>query len=561
MLRAEVTDSAFNVGSAQRTITLTSLVDSRLPTTLRDFDAPGTQPLEASTYGGSCASCHANFDRASEPDFPWRGSMMAHSGRDPLFDASLAIAEQDAGGSGDLCFRCHDPAVWMNGRAVPSDGSQLYDWERTGVGCVMCHTMVDPVFTHGESPVEDLDVLARLSDPPSVPGNGSYVVDPYGMLRGPFEDTACAHFRLVSPFHQEAEMCASCHDQSNPLYEADGSGHFVPGAFDQRASSFEPGELMPVDRTFSEWLHSDFNTPEGVYAPEFGGNRERVSTCQDCHLHDVTGAACYYFGVPVRDDQPFHDLTGGNTWMPRVLAALDRYGYERDALNAAIERARTMLQNAAELKARVEGDALEVTVTNKTGHRLPGGYPLGRRMWLNVRFFDSADALVGESGHYDFDTGVLSEDAGLKVYRIVSGISDEVATLTGLANGPTLHGVLNNEILADNRIPPRGFTNAAFASFGGAPVGASYADGQHWDVTRYPFPAGASRVTVTLFYQSTTKEYVEFLRDENRTDERGKRMYDLWAEHDRCPPEVMREVSLSLEGRARALTPAPAAPR
>jgi hypothetical protein len=105
----------------------------------------------------------------------------------------------------------------------------------------------------------------------------------------------------------------------------------------------------------------------------------------------------------------------------------------------------------------------------------------------------------------------------------------------------SLHFVLNNKIYEDNRIPPRGFTNVTFALFGGAPVGHEYADGQYWDDTLYTLPAGATRAEVKLYYQSTSKEFIEFLRDDNRTDSTGQEMYDLWNNNGKCPPTLMAE--------------------
>jgi len=48
------------------------------------------------------------------------------------------------------------------------------------------------------------------------------------------------------------------------------------------------------------------------------------------------------------------------------------------------------------------------------------------------------------------------------------------------------------------------------AGFGGAPVGHHYEDGQYWDDTHYTVPAGAKRAEVKLYYQSTSKEFIEF---------------------------------------------------
>lgn len=97
----------------------------------------------------------------------------------------------------------------------------------------------------------------------------------------------------------------------------------------------------------------------------------------------------------------------------------------------------------------------------------------------------------------------------------------------------------NNRIYDDNRIPPRGFTNTALAMFGGAPVGHAYADGQFWDDSEYTISATAKRAEVRLFYQSTSKEFVEFLRDENKTNSKGLEMFNLWNNNGKCPPELM----------------------
>ena len=44
-------------------------------------------------------------------------------------------------------------------------------------------------------------------------------------------------------------------------------------------------------------------------------------------------------------------------------------------------------------------------MTNNTGHKLPTGYPEGRRMWLNLRAYDDDGELIYESGAYDPATG------------------------------------------------------------------------------------------------------------------------------------------------------------
>lgn len=520
-----------------------------VPTTLRDFDLPGTQPFE---HGGdleassSCASCHGGYDTAVEPQHSWQGSMMAHAARDPIFLANMAIANQDAPESGDLCLRCHFARGWLAGRSVPTDGSRMTAADGDGVSCALCHRMVDPVYKNGVSPTNDLAILAALSFPGTNYGNGMFVIDPTGTRRGPFTNAVAGHTFLASPFHSSSAFCGTCHDVSNPAFQSDGAGNYPANALNTTATNFSPHFMAPVERTYSEWLNSTYNTTNGVFAPQFAGNKPggRVSSCQDCHMRDVAGYGCNTNtnpGVPLRPDLPLHDMTGGSTWVLGLLTNLFPSEVNVAAIQAGIARATRLLTNAASLALADAPDQLHVIVTNECGHKLPTGYPEGRRVWLNVKFFDEAMNLLGESGTYNPSTGVLTRDADAKIYEVHPGIETNLAIALGLLPGPSLHFVLNNQTYEDNRIPPRGFTNANFAAFGGAPVGHHYDDGQYWDDTPYPLPAGATRAEVKLYYQSTSKEFVEFLRDENRTTSHGQTMYDLWNNNGKCPPTLIAE--------------------
>ena len=550
--RVIATDNAFNVGQddSDAVFTVESPPGGLAPTTLRDFDMPGTQPFESGILNPpeACAACHGGYDEAVEPYFNWQGSMMAQASLDLLFEANMAIANQDAPDSGDLCLRCHLPRGWLQGRSVPTDGSQMLVTDESGVACDFCHRLVDPFYEPGVNPAEDEAILAALSFPASDFGTGTATIDPTGARRGPFIDATSGHPILVSPFHREAALCGTCHDVSNPAFEKDGEGNYVPNAFDTTATDFSAHTLAPVERTYSEWFYSEYNTPTGVYAPQFGGNKDYVATCQDCHMRDVTGQGCNFGTPPIRDDLPLHDITGGSTWFPGLLSTLYPDKVNDAALQAGILRARYMLQNAAELVAVEEDGSLKVTVTNNTGHKLPTGYPEGRRVWINVKYYDDTMTLLAESGAYDGATGVLTHDPELKIYDIEPGLDEVTAPLVGVEPGPSLHFVLNNAVFKDNRIPPRGFTNAAYADFGGAYVAYSYPDGQYWDDTFYSIPPSATTAEVTLYYQSTSKEFMEFLRDENTTNTKGQEMYDLWNDNNKCPPEIMAQAQLALAG-------------
>ena len=555
-VRAVARDAAGNSGqdASNGLFTIAATPGGIAPTTLRDFHQPGTQPFGGGTFQdqAACAGCHGGYDTAVEPGHNFRGSMMAQAARDPLFFACLAIAEQDAPSSGDLCLRCHTPFGWMSGRSQPTGGGQLVALDRDGVACDFCHRAVDPIYQAGVSPPEDQAVLNGLlpAHRPTGYSTGQYVVDPEARRRGPFAGVVAPHTVLESPLHRSSEFCGTCHDVSNPVFMRVSGADYAPGPFDAPADSIGSGHLMPLERTYSEWKNSAF--PAGVYAPEFAGNKPggMVATCQDCHLRDVAGKGCNDPGAPLRQDLPFHDMTGGSSWMPAVVAALYPTETDAAALAAGAARAVSMLEKAAtvDLTVAAAGDSYRatVTVTNRTGHKLPTGYPEGRRMWLHVRARNAAGALVYESGGYDAATGVLAMAPVPVVYEAHLGLSPALAGALGLSAGPSFHFALNDTLHKDNRIPPLGFTNAAFEAFGGPPVdpgfegpGPRYPDGQNWDAPAFALPPSAVSIAATLYYQSTSTEYIEFLRDENTTNSAGDDMHDAWITHGRAAPVAM----------------------
>jgi hypothetical protein len=160
---------------------------------------------------------------------------------------------------------------------------------------------------------------------------------------------------------------------------------------------------------------------------------------------------------------------------------------------------------------------------------------------------DALDNVVYTSGDYDGSTGVLSHDADIKVYEVKPGLSPALGGLLGLPAGPSFHFVLNDSIYSDNRIPPRGFTNAAFDAIQSGPVDHAYADGQYWDDTYYSLPNTAKQVTVTLWYQALSKEYVDFLKAENTTDSRGDDLYDMWVANGRGAPVIMAQETIAVD--------------
>lgn len=533
-----------------------------LATTVNDFLLPGTQPLtvvDDFPKSSDCAGCHAGYGEPdAEPMRAWSGSMLAQAGRDPLFRAALAIANQDSPFSGDACLRCHMPKGWFEGRSTDPSGASMTADDREGVTCTVCHRMVDPV-SDPANPPEDAPILAALGAP--VPGfeDGMMVIDPFDRLRGPLDlsgelgyDPHAGPYSdtLVSLFHLSSEFCGTCHNLRNPIFtKNDATGEWELGPVD--IPTADPSRGFPEQSTYDEWLNSEYATT-GVYAPQFGGNKQTVSSCQDCHMPDVSGKAA---GSGLyRDDVPQHGLAGANTFIPLVLPFHPQFGSEVDAdvLLEAAERNVSMLRRAASLEAEIVGTDLTVRVTNESGHKLPTGYPEGRRMWLHVRAFDQQGSLLFESGRYTDSTATLETDPHLRVWETEMGIGPAVAAATGQPVGKSFHLALNNVRLKDVRIPPRGFTNAAFEAIDAEPVGATYADFQYWDEVTYPIGAGADRAEVTLYYQTASRDYVEFLKDENTTNTAGTILYDLWDQHSPSPPVAMAQAFVTSDPKVVA---------
>jgi hypothetical protein len=269
-------------------------------------------------------------------------------------------------------------------------------------------------------------------------------------------------------------------------------------------------------------------------------------TCQDCHMpqsEDPNARAAVQTPLGSRaGNLKTHELVGGNSWMPQVIknlygADLDESNFSRsDAFDRTTNAALDMLQNNSATidTSIISSDAtsaqVKVKVTNLTGHKLPTGYPEGRRMWIHLVAKDNLDNTIYESGAYDLATAILTEDSDVKIYESQQGIWNETTDNCDFIvdNKKQFHFVLNNCILKDNRIPPLGFRGGNNIEL--KPVATTYpfrpdSNSQqlvNYDETIYniKIPNGTPlpiTVTATLKYQTASKEYIEFLAEESTT--------------------------------------------
>jgi mono/diheme cytochrome c family protein len=469
------------------------------------FAAPGTEPfelIEGFESPDDCLGCHRFVDPPDRvaPGDTWPGSMHANSYRDPIFQAALTIANQYYVDAGSFCLRCHAPVGWLDGRSLPGNGSGLNEEQEKGITCAFCHRL-----DSGEQ---------RLVPGPLI-GNGSYYIHDEVRYRGPYADAPSLHRTIQDPYIESAELCGICHSVTNP------SQPYISADGAQQLAQFHPEQ-----RTYEEWAASAY-AEEGV-------------TCQQCHMPRRTGRAASPEQAPLRDNVGVHDFAGANAFAtllmkdisPPAMAADFDHAYQRAleslAASATIE--------IADVPATAPGDAplpVRVRVTNLTGHKLPTGYPEGRRMWLEVEARVDDGAPFFTSGAYDPEAADLPHDAQLVTYESVHGRVD---------TGQNFALLFNDTIFSDSRIPPRGFAPGADVELFTPDAAERYRDEdgswRHWDDATYVLPAppvdaGVVTVTVTLWYQTITREYVEWLRAANRTDARGETLYALWEANGR----------------------------
>ncbi len=491
---------------------------------------PGMQPKEAGIEFAKvqqCQMCHGKTKNGdADPVLSWQGGMMAQAARDPIFLATMTIANQDFPGAGEFCLRCHTPRGWLEDRSTSGRIDDLNQEDMHGVSCDVCHRFIDPMSNEAK---------LLVKDPPPGYGNAMMVADPENTVRGPYGNGkgAMPHKVKKSDFHASGNLCGTCHDISNPVLATD--------IKTQPVHSF-----AHLERTYSEWLLSDF------------AKQGKKGSCQSCHYPQVKGGGqASRFGKLKRAYFVQHGPVGGSTWVQDAIAELWPGEINKKALKLSKKRAEALLKTAATLEATApKGDKLLVRVTNQTGHKLPSGYPEGRRMWLNVKFLNGLGLTIKEVGIYgdkadtlngkDVKVPTLLDPEETTVYEVKPAISEKMAKQFNKQPGPSFHFVLNDIISFDNRIPPKGFNNEKFREHLCGPVGVEYADNQYWHVAQFDVPKGTKKVKVKLMYQSMSWEYLQFLVEENKTDDWGKKLYETWNKTGKCKPTVMNEIETKI---------------
>jgi hypothetical protein len=536
---------------------------------------PGLQSALIDPSG--CSSCHRGVPPVQSTFMPhstWSGSMMANAVRDPLFWAALDVANHDAAsigkdGVGDYCLRCHTPRGWLSGRVVKdAEGNPTAaDGEKgcrllgsyaeregksndySGVDCHYCHRLM-PAGPQGETvAIGNGNTWIDDALNCTTPSGGTYAGP---CRRGPYayaedDPLEAPHGYVYSSYHKDSALCGSCHDVTTPDTDEGPLRTLI------RADGSDSGRPFPIERTYTEWRRSLF--AEAIFRDGLGDGAPGVPAvasarhCQDCHMPSSVSeeaAACRQNPAGSRTGNlPMHEFAGANTWVPAIIkgeyAGLISSGLPAD-FDRTIAAAQAMLQSSAALSATTTkyqpptgasagSLGVRVEVTNLSGHKLPTGYAEGRRMWINVQVRDAKNQLVAESGAYDSASATLTDDPQARVYEALQGIWNATTQACEVEQGckKQFHFVLNDCVAKDNRIPPLGFRPKASDDPDGeeaAPVGHVYAEtspgsGVLVNVDRadysFPLPAGTTppfSASATLYYQTSSREYIEFLRDQ-----------------------------------------------
>lgn len=456
-------------------------------------------------HSNHCSGCHG-FDPtgASMVDKAgndvsifddWQTSMMGLSSHDPFWRATVQHeihafpghqAEIEAS-----CLRCHAPLgsfnAHLNGLGYGYD-TMLHDsLGLDGVSCGACH-----------------------QQPANAPGgnfSGTFELDTNRILFGhypnPFKGPMQIYVGFEPTFGEhmfESGMCGSCHTLIT----------------ESLLPSGEPtGNYFVEQATYHEWLNSVYSL--------------NGTSCQSCHIPFIEDSVVVASGLKslkARHPYGLHQFYGANTTMLGLMKEnQDFLQLPRPANSSAwdesIEYNRTSLSKAAVLSIQTptitpEGDSLQFTVEvlNKSGHKLPSGYP-SRMMWLEVIITSTngvdtlfASGLMDNEGHiverdhpFEPHHEIIRSEDQIQIYEMVMG--DHSSSLTTKLNAAYAP-------LKDNRVLPRGFSHSHFSYDTVAIYGVETTDKDYYEhsqqggdsiVFTIPFTFQPINIHTRLLYQ------------------------------------------------------------
>ncbi|MFW6081213.1 MAG: hypothetical protein ACOC7W_04795 [Desulfosalsimonas sp.] len=491
--------------------------------------ATDTAPAVPEMFAASdkCIACHNGLITKTGRDvsigFNWQSSMMAHSAKDPYWQASVrreTLAHPNAKNSiEDECSACHMPMARYQAKASGQKGRVFANLPvlpaRTpegtmagdGVSCSMCHQIRSEKLGTEESFTAGF-VVDEKTKPGQRPIFGPYEVDAgrSGIMQ------SASRFNPQKGMHvQDSDLCGSCHTLYTHTLGPDGE---VIGT-------------LPEQVPYLEWKHSDYY---------------KSQSCQSCHMPQLEKqmAITSVLGQS-RDNFSRHVFRGGNFFMPKIFnqyrAELGVTALAQDLAQAAQETSRNLTTDSSRVsitRAESAGGRLDVEVEliNLAGHKLPTAYP-SRRAWLHLTVKDRSGQTVFESGALKPDGSIAgnindSDPTRYEPHYERIEAEDQVQIYEAIMVDPkdrVTTGLLEAIRFAkDNRIPPKGFDKASaqsdIAVQGKAGVDADFTGGG--DTVRYivPVTAGSGPFTIQaeLWYQPIGFRWAQNLKQQQAAE-------------------------------------------
>ncbi len=495
---------------------------------------PQTQKVAHSNH---CSGCHGHDESGlslvdkSGNDVnihdDWQISMMGLSAYDPFWRATLAheVNQYPTAKTAieSTCLKCHAPLGHFEatrlGLAYAYDDMLTDSLGLDGVSCSACHQQPQEGLGKGHSGNFTLDTNRLI----------------WGQYPNPFQGPMQIYVGFDPVFSDHiysSGICAGCHTLITETLRDDGS---------------PSGQYFVEQATYHEWLNSSY--------PAQG------KECQSCHLpfiEDGVIIASDFFALEDRYPFGLHQFFGANTAMLELMRDhKDEIGIGQfapaEAWQESIDNNRISLRNSASLAItdiRTQNDTMFVTVAvrNKTGHKLPSGYP-SRLAWLRITLTDPdsgetiyLNGAMDDQGHitgrdHPFEPHhEISRSAGdVQIYELVmADLSGHLTTRLNAASQP----------FKDNRLLPLGFRKNhpvydTVAIWGNALEDPDYGEfsGKGTDTVHYHIPlngaTGKARLNASFLYQSIPSRWMLDLFQHDDVPEVAifKSMYDEYADH------------------------------